>query len=246
MSEPSASSESYAKSARFYDAIYAAQGKDYAREAQQIHELIRQHKKSDGNTLLDVACGTGKHLQFLKKDYMAEGLDIDAEMIKAARAQQPEITFQQADMLDFRLDRHFDAIICLFSAIGYAKTVANLARAMQTMAQHLKPGGVLIVEPWLLPDGFTAGLVFSTTVDQPDLKITRMNLTRRESDLSFLDYHYLVGTPQRIEYFTEHHELGLFTDEEYLAAFAQAGLATTFDAQGLTGRGLYIGVKKIL
>jgi hypothetical protein len=40
-----------------------------------------------------------------------------------------------------------------------------------------------------------------------------------------LDFHYLVATSEGVEHFTEHHELGLFTEEEYRAAFMQAGLA---------------------
>ncbi len=45
--------------------------------------------------------------------------------------------------------------------------------------------------------------------------------------------------------FTEQHDLGLFDDDQYRAAFEAAGLETYFDAEGLDGRGLYIGVKPI-
>lgn len=52
---------------------------------------------------------------------------------------------------------------------------------------------------------------------------------------------YLVGTPQTIDYFSERHELGLFTHQQYLHAFQAAALETSFEPEGLTGRGLYIG-----
>ena len=61
--------------------------------------------------------------------------------------------------------------------------------------------------------------------------------------VAVLDFHYLVATPEGIEHFTEHHELGLFTDEEYLAAFTQAGLDVLHDDAWLEGRGMYIGIR---
>lgn len=54
-------------------------------------------------------------------------------------------------MRTFDLGRTFDAITCLFSAIGHAGSVEGLEAAVYTMARHLNPGGVLLVEPWLSP-----------------------------------------------------------------------------------------------
>jgi hypothetical protein len=146
-------------------------------------------------------------------------------------------------MADFDLGKQFDVVTCLFSSIGYVKTKARLEQAIQTMTCHLRSGGVLIVEPWFTPEQWQTGRVGGLFVDQPDLKISRMSITETEDRLSFLVFHYMVGTPQGIEYFTERHELGLFTHEEYLEAFHKAGLEISHDPEGLDGRGLYIGLK---
>lgn len=76
----------YAKSAAYYDAVCAASGKDYARESEHLHALIRQHKRSPGQALLDVACGTGSHLAYLRQWYEVEGLDLDPAMLAIAYA----------------------------------------------------------------------------------------------------------------------------------------------------------------
>ena len=55
-------------------------------------------------------------------------------------------------MTDFDLATTYDAVTCLFSAIGYVRTVDRMNRAVACMARHVKPGGVLIVEPWITPD----------------------------------------------------------------------------------------------
>jgi hypothetical protein len=70
-----------------------------------------------------------------------------------------------------------------------------------------------------------------------------MSISESQGRLSFFVFHYLVGTPEGITYFTERHELGLFTQEEYLQAFHSAGLEVSHDPEGLDGRGLYIGLK---
>ena len=58
-----------------------------------------------------------------------------------------------------------------------------------------------------------------------------------------MTFHYLIGTPKGIRYFTEPHKLGLFTHDEYLAAFRDCGLKVAHYSKGLMGRELYVGMK---
>ncbi len=234
----------YNRSAIIYDAIYRAQGKDYASEAQKLYALIKQYKLSAGNSLLDVACGTGGHLAYLKQNFKVAGLDNSEEMLIAAKDKFPDINFICADMVDFKIEHTFDAITCLFSAIGYVQTLHRLFQAIKNMKDHLLPGGVIIVEPWFGPGDLGTGKVHATFVDEPELKIARMNINRVEENTSFLDFHYMAATPKGIEYFSEMHTLGLFTEDEYLQSFHAAGLKTIHDPKGLDGRGLYIGIKQ--
>lgn len=144
-------------------------------------------------------------------------------------------------MTDFALGQRFDVVTCLFSVIGYVKTLDNLSQAIRCMAQHLAPGGVLLIEPWFTPDTWYPGTVGARCIDEPHLNIARMNTSSVEGRLSIMDMHYLTGTPEGIQHVVERHELGLFTTEEMTHALTICGLAVTYDAVGLTGRGLYIG-----
>mgnify|MGYP001578652037 CR=1 FL=1 len=231
----------FAKSAAFYDALYS--WKNYKQEAEALHALIRQHKRSAGNSLLDVACGSGAHAAELRAHYAVEGLDLDPGMLAVARQHLRDLTFHHGDMADFDLGRQFDVVTCLFSSIGYVKTLPRLRQATANMARHLLPGGVLVVEPWFAPDDYHAGFAHALFVDQPELKIARMNISEIEDSVSVLNFHYLVATPHGVEHFTERHELGLFTQADHFAALEAAGLKATYEGQGLTGRGLYLGLK---
>ena len=225
------------RSARIYDAVYSF--KDYPAEAAHVHALIQ--KRSPGaSSLLDVACGTGNHLAEFREWYEVSGLDLDAGLIEIARERLGDVPLHLADMASFRLHRQFDAVTCLFSSIGYVGTVERLSQAIAAMAAHLRPNGVLVVEPWFTPDAWVVGRPALLTVDQPDLKIARMTMSGREGRLAIMDFTYLVGTAGGVEQFSERHEAALFTDLEYRQAFESAGLAVEHDEQGLIGRGLYI------
>ncbi len=231
----------FTKSAEWYDAIYA--WKDYQREAERLHALIQQHARRPASTLLDVACGTGQHLPHLKAHYTVEGLDLDEQMLALARQRHPDVVFHRADMVDFELGRQFDVVVCLFSSIAYAKSLQRLEQALRSMRRHVRPGGLVIVEPFIRPERFERGHVAAIFVDRPGLKIARINVGMVEDGVAVLPFHYLVGTPQGVESFTERHELGLFSHEQYLAAFRTVGLEIEYDEEGLMGRGLYIGIQ---
>lgn len=224
----------FAKTARFYDACYAF--KDYSAEAKRIRELIPAEKK----TLLDVACGTGKHAAELAKDFEVEGLDLDPDLLTIARERCPQVAFHEGDMTDFDLGKTFDVVTCLFSSIGYAETPAKLERALESMARHLNPGGILLLEPWLYVGQYRPGHLHMLTVDEPDLKIARMSIAEQKDNLSILGFEYLIATPEGVFRETETHILGLYAQEEYEQALRKAGFTVTYDEVGLMNRGLFI------
>lgn len=233
----------YGEYAWLYDKLYAA--KDYAGEANVLRQVIAAYQRSGGRRLLDVACGTGKHLPYLRPDFDVEGLDLSPQLLRIARERLPDVAFHQADMGEFDLGQRFDVITCLFSAIGYAVTPERLRQALGAMARHLAPGGVLVVEPWFVPEQWIEGHVSSELIQEKDLAIARVSTSFLRGRVSIFDMHFLTGTPQGTEYFVEHHEMGLFETEEQLEILRGLGLETTYDPIGLTGRGLFIAVKPL-
>ena len=230
----------FTKTAAYYDALYHF--KDYGAAALQLHELV-QRCAPGATSLLDVACGTGKHLEYLRPHYRAEGIDLDGELLAVARQRCPGVGFQQADMTRFDLGRRFGAVVCLFSSIAYVQTAARLGEAVRCMVQHLEPGGLLLIEPWITPENYWLQRLTTNFVDQPDLKICWMYTSERAGDTSVFDIHYTVGTAAGVSSFREKHVMGLWTDAQYRQAFADVGIAATFVPVGLMGRGMYYGTK---
>jgi SAM-dependent methyltransferase len=191
-----------------------------------------------------VACGTGGHIPHLSGAFRVEGLDLDPEMVAIARAKHPGVPIHLGDMVDFDLGQRFDAVVSLFSSIGYARTPERLALAVRNMARHVvRPGGVLVVEPYFTPQAWKprTRAPGANVVDDPGTTIVRMVDSVREADVVRSTFHYLVGTAGGVEHFTEVHEMGLFSEDQHRAAFAAAGMAVALDEEGPMGRGLYVG-----
>lgn len=231
----------FTKTAEFYNRIYGF--KDYRQEAGDISRIVHERLAGTGHRLLDVACGTGKHIEHLKASFSVEGLDISEELLEVARQANPKVPLHLGDMTDFILGRQFDVVTCLFSSIGYVGTVPRLGKAIERMSAHIRPGGLLIVEPWFTPEAWNANTVHASFIDDPELKVARVSTSFVEGTLSFFDLHYLIGTPTGTQHYVERHELGLFTVVEIRAAFGESGMAVDYDPVGLTGRGLYVARK---
>lgn len=233
----------YEELAKYYDLLYA--GKPYEKEAAVTHKLIQKYKKTSGSELLDVACGTGNHIQFLKKHYKITGIDLNKDILKIARNKFPKLDFQQADMISFNLKKKFDVIICLFGSIGYAKTYSNLKKTIASFSKHLKTGGVLIIEPFITKDAYKSGKLGANFVDEPDVKICRMGVSKKHRNIAILDFHFLIGTKNGIKYFHDKHELALFDAAKFLKILKDSGFNARYLKKGLTeGKGLYVAVKR--
>lgn len=234
----------YNKSTKFYDALYHF--RDYKGASENLYRIIENFNPS-AKTLLDTACGTGKHMEHLRKYIEIEGLDVNEEFLEIAKVRCPENVFHLESMVDFDLKKKFDVVTCLFGSISYVKNIESLNKAIESMSKHLNPKGLLIIEPFFSRENFWTDRITSNHYDEKDLKISWMHTSKIKNGCGVYDIHYLVGTPEEISYFEEKHELGLFSDSQYRDAMIKAGLKIEHNQYGLfgegVGNGMYIGVK---
>lgn len=95
-------------------------------------------------TALDLACGTGALTAELQaRGLSVTGLDASAEMLEVARERLPGTRLVQADLRDFELGERFDLVTCVFDSLNNLTRDGDLGRALQRMAAHLSPGGLL-------------------------------------------------------------------------------------------------------
>ena len=234
-----------AEAAKIYDAQHRARGKDYRGEATEVAAQIRR-RMPEARSVLDVACGTGGHLEpFLDMFDDAEGLELSEPMLDIARAALPGVKLHHGDMRDFDLGRTFDAVTCLFASIAYVTSEAELHAALRCFARHVVPGGVVAGEPWWLPEKFIDRYCSGDVVEADGMLIARVAHTVRDGDASRMEVHYtVVGADTGIRHFAEVHRAMLFERRQYEEAFTAAGLDVEYIDGIQCGRGLFVGVRR--
>ena len=233
----------FGRMAKYYDLLYAE--KDYRSEARGLIALAQRFGLSQGRSWLDVACGTGRHLEVLRRKYSVVGVDRSVDMLRIARRRLPGVLLRRADMRTFRIAARFDVITCLFSAIGHLRTEKDLERTFANFARHLRPGGVVLIEPWIDPTEFRPGSVHMVSYRSPATVVSRVAYSSRRGTHSIVRYHYVVAERRRGIQEFEETDVGLLVPRSRLVrALRRAGLSARSLPVALTsGRELLVGVK---
>jgi SAM-dependent methyltransferase len=216
----------YSQLARYYDRMYAA--KDYRSEAADQIRLIEKVRRSPGRELLVVACGTGRYLEHFEKRFRCTGLDLNPPMLRIARRRVKSSRLVVGDMSTFDLGRQFDIVACLNGSIGYLHGARTLRQAVKRFADHLKPGGVLVISPFVSPEEFVVGRPLLHTYEDADVKIARAVVSRlKNRNVALLRFHWLIAERNRpvVHVDDDVHELALYSHEALLEAMRRAGLA---------------------
>ena len=142
-----------------YDLLYGDKG--YESECDLLEEVFRRHVINPVETILDLGCGTGGHAFCLaRRGYQVTGADCSPEMVACA---QEKVTsagldagdvapaFCVADVRSMDLGQQFDAVILMFSVLGYQLTNEDVSATLRTVRSHLKPEGLFVCDVWYGP-----------------------------------------------------------------------------------------------
>ncbi len=231
----------YGSGAKYYDKMYSFI--DYKKEVDLFTSFIKKYKLNKGNSLIDVACGTGNHIPFFKKEYDITGIDKSDEMIKIAKSKIKDVDFVISDMLNLNLNKKFDVILCLASSISYLENYVSLKKVIKRLSDHLNPGGVLIIEPWQIKNGDDiSGKPYLLTFDTEDVKIARVGVMKKRGIVSVLETSYLIAErDKKIKCFNETHKLANFDDKKFLNIMNNSGLKSCVEKPD--NNFYYVGVK---
>lgn len=113
-----------------------------------IDKLFAWLQPAADASVLDIACGDGRHAAYMK-NYVHEVIGIDLSEQRIQKAQQlarENLAFYKQDMRNvFRLN-YFDYAFNFFTSFGYFKHNRDNVIAADSFAKSLKPGGKLMID----------------------------------------------------------------------------------------------------
>ena len=133
-----------------WDKVFEKEGKFFIKPEKCVRKVTKFFKKEGIKRVLDLGCGSGRHLVFLaKRGFDVYGIDIAREGIKIAKEWLKEERLKaNLKIGDFykRLpykDDFFDAIISI-AALHHGK-IEEIRKLIKEMKRILKPEGLIFV-----------------------------------------------------------------------------------------------------
>lgn len=203
----------------YYHVLYA--NRDHREAADFIERLVKTIPILPHMTVLDLACGKGRHSMELNRHQLrVTGVDLSAHSIekaKAASAGMQGIEFFVHDMREPIANKQFDVILNLFTSFGYFKNEADNQRVLQAVYQMLKPGGYFLLD--FLNVSFLTQQTFNPT--EIDRNGITFHVQKQIKDgWVYKDIAFHDGGRD----FSFREEVRLFTENELKAMLAHEGL----------------------
>jgi SAM-dependent methyltransferase len=121
-------------------------GSDYERWTDGVLAHARAHGL-EGQTLLDIACGTGNSfVPFLKRGFDVVGCDASSVMLAEAARKAPQAQLVLADMRELPALGQFDLVTCIDEPLNYLATESDLLAAFRSIAANLAPDGLTVFD----------------------------------------------------------------------------------------------------
>ncbi len=123
----------------------------YPARAAYLDSLIRQHLRSEGNVLLDLACGTGSMSEEMARlGYDVIGVDFSCGMLNQAMEKKLDhglpIQYVQQDMRQLELYGTVDITICMLDSLNHLDSFSEVEQVFRRVFEATEPGGLFLFD----------------------------------------------------------------------------------------------------
>ncbi|MEC8090741.1 MAG: class I SAM-dependent methyltransferase [Bacteroidota bacterium] len=205
----------------YYHSLYAH--RDHQEAASFVAQLIDLIQPKNDATILDVACGRGRHsLEIHRHGYKVTGIDLSPKNIEyAQKTAQREgidenVQFMVQDMRE-PLDKQFSHLLNLFTSFGYFKDPNDNVRTLNAFRAQLAPNGVGVID-YLNPKWVLSNLIESEKLIRDDIEFS----IQRQQKGKWLQKDIRFQVNAQDFHFQE--EVELLEVKDFIALFAKANL----------------------
>ena len=219
---------------------------EYVEEAADLLPLLVDPcDASLGLTLLELGSGRGSLAYHLKDRFTLTLTDRSPGMLAINKQVNPECEHICGDMTSLDLGRQFDRVL-VHDAIMYATEPSAVRETLRTAARHCRSRGRVVVLPDCVCETFEPATEMGGEdgADGRGLRYLEWTWDPDPTDCTFdaVFAFVLRETDGQVRVEQDRHEFGLFPRADWLAWFAEAGLATRIHIDPWK-RDVFIGLK---
>jgi SAM-dependent methyltransferase len=211
--------------APYYDSFFGG----YHPRGMAARERLLRFVMPHVGAVCDLCCGTGiTAIEFAKRGLRVCGVDLSAEMCRAARANIREagvrVRVIQADMRDFRLPEPVDLVTCEFDALNHVPERSDLRCVLDSVARALRPGGWFYFDVNNRP-AFQKVWPLTSFFERPGVAAVFHGGYDggRDPDRAWIDMEFFVGKRNVWRRYRDHVEEVCWSGDEMRSALEAAG-----------------------
>lgn len=131
---------------KYYHILY--KDRDYSEAENFISNLTSDLNIESNRSILDLACGKGRHSIYLNKlGYTTTGADLSKQSIEhASQFKTDTLDFFVHDMREKIKDKSFDYVFNLFTSIGYFEDESDNLKMLNSIDSYTNENGVLVID----------------------------------------------------------------------------------------------------
>ena len=129
----------------YYHILY--KDRDHREAALFMNTLTNYLKLKENDSILDLACGKGRHSKYLyRQGFNVTGVDLSEESIAYAKQyEKPRLHFEVHDMC-LPYPKKFDAVFNLYTSFGYFEKEEDNLRTIKAIKSELKSNGYGVID----------------------------------------------------------------------------------------------------
>ena len=119
-----------------------------------IEACLKKHGPPHAVRLLDLGCGSGRHMvELANRGYQLTGVDTAPEMVAHVQdvAQREGLSIEASvdDLRRLTIPGTFDAVFCFMDTFRFLLTNEEIKAHFQSVAKRLVPGGLYLLDFWV-------------------------------------------------------------------------------------------------
>lgn len=215
----------YDQLAPLYDKLYSY--KDYSGE---VSFLATLHKNKHAK-VLDLACGTGRHIQHMaKQGWRITGVDSGAGAVATAKKITPGAEFYVADMVDFVCEskKQYNLVTCLFSSVQYITNPNRLTELFKSVYQCLASDGVFVFDLRYAKEHWQDGHIVYSSYKDSDVQISMVGMPFVDGDMATWNPTiFWKGKDGKINFEVDSHQIKIYATPDVEKMLTNAGFKVT-------------------